>query len=519
MQMDKKRSILNVTVSIITKVLLLVFSFMLKVCLVRYVGNEANGIYSLYTSIFSFMALAELGIGTAISFTMYKPIVNSENEKVSALYHLLRKVYFVIGIAIFLLGLLMTPLLPVLAKGHSHSFNLYLTFGMMLISVVLEYLFTCKTTLINAYKNNYITTIISSVAIFIRRTIQLFVLICLRSFEWYIAAKILGVLIQWLLTEIYADKHYREIITTKVKVDSATKASVIKNTRAIFMHKVGGVLVNATDNIIISSIIGVAILGMYSNYLLIMTSMTSILTMFFTPLTSVVGHLCAGDNVQESKKYFKFMYYLNFTIGIIFYLGYYAVAKNVVSVFFGEQYTMDKWIPLIITINYFIQFMRQSVLLFRDATGAFYYDRWKPVLAGIANVILSIVLVYICGVVGVILATIIINLIVSDIVEPYVLYKHGFKGESPKKYYVLSYFLIVVFMVCLFVLDLLMQNNANQVIELVINGFIAVGVALVPITALLFNRTYRSNLIKLFSKTKTLFKKKKTVTLNIENKE
>ncbi len=517
--MDKKRSALNVIVSVIAKILLLVFSFVLKICLVRYVGNEANGVYSLYTSIFSFMALAELGIGTAISFTMYKPIVNGEYEKVSALYQLLKRVYFVIGIAIFTLGLLMMPLLPILAKGHSYSFNLYITFGMMLVSVVLEYLFTCKTTLINAYKNNYITTIISSVAIFIRRIIQLFVLICLRSFEWYIAAKIIGVLIQWLLTEIYTHKHYSSIITTKVKIDGVTKASVIKNTRAIFMHKVGGVLVNATDNIIISAIIGVAVLGLYSNYLLIMTSMTSILTMFFTPLTSVIGHLCAEDDVQEAKKYFKFMYFLNFTIGIIFYLGYYAVAKNVVGIFFGEQYTMNKWIPLIITINYFIQFMRQSVLLFRDATGSFYYDRWKPIIAGIANVVLSVALVYICGVVGVILATSIINLLVSDIVEPYVLYKHGFKGESPKKYYILSYFLIAVFIACIFVLDLLMQNNASQIIESVINGFIAVGIALIPTVALLFNRTYRGNLIKLFSKTKNLFTKKKTDIINREDKE
>ena len=108
---------------------------------------------------------------------------------------------------------------------------------------------------------------------------------------------------------------------------------------------------------------------------------------------------------------------------------------------------------------------------------------------------------------------------VSDIVEPYVIYNHGFKGESPKKYYILSYFLIAVFIACIFVLDLLMQNNASQIIELVINGFIAVGIALIPTVALLFNRTYRGNLIKLFSKTKNLFTKKKTDIIDKEDKE
>ncbi len=511
--MDKKRSVLNVFVSIIAKIILLVFSFVLKIFLVRYVGNDANGVYGVYSDIFSFMALAELGIGSAISFTMYKPIVDGDNEKVSALYQLLKKVYLIIGGIITVLGLLIMPLLPFFANGYGASSQLYLTFGMMLLSVVVEYLFSCKTTLINAYKNNYVSTIISSVSIFIRRAIQLIVLIVFRSFELYIAAKIIGAIIQWILTEIYINRHYKNIISVKVKIDNETKNSVIKNTKALFMHKIGGVLVNATDGLIIASIFGVGVRGCYGNYLLIMTSMASVLNLFFTPLTSVIGHLCAEGNIKESKKYFKFLFYLNFTIGIVFYLGYYAVAKDVIGIFFGQDLIMDQSIPLIITINYFIQFMRQSVLLFRDATGSFYYDRWKPVIEGVTNVILSVALVYVCGVVGVLLATIIINLLVNNLVEPYVLYKHGFRGESPKRYYLLNYVLIAVFVVCLFVLNLLMQSNSSMISELIVNGFIAVGIAIVPLIVLMFNSTYRSNLIKLWHKTKNLLNKKKTTEI------
>ncbi len=518
--MDKKRSILNITIALTTKILLLVFSLVLKRLLIEYVGNDANGVYSLYTSIIGFMGIAELGVGTAITFAMYKPIVEGDNDKVSALYQLLRKIYLIVGLVILVAGIAIMPLLPILAKGYNNSFNLYLTFGIMLASVVFEYYFSCKTSLINAYKNDYITTLIMAIASFIRRTIQLFVLIFFRSFELYLCAKIVGVIVQWLLTELYVFRHYKDIIQTKSTIDEKTKKFVIKHTRAMFMHKIGTVLVNTTDNIIISTIIGVVALGQYSNYLIIMTSMASVLAMFFTPLTSIIGHLCAEGDIEKDKKYFKFIYYLNFTIGIIFYLGYYGVINDVVGICFGSDliYT-DKFVPIVITINYFIQFIRHSVLLFRDATGSFYYDRWKPVLAGIVNVVLSIAFVYIMGVVGVIVATITTNILVSHIVEPYVLYKHGFNGSSPKKYYLINYSLILVFVGCLFLLDFLMQKNSNMIVELVINGFIAVGIALIPLTALLiFNKTYRQNIVKMFKRLKNLIRRKKSVTIEDENK-
>lgn len=510
--MDKKRSILNVSIAIVTKIILLVFSLLLKRLLIQCVGNDANGVYALYTSIIGFLCVADLGIGTAINFAMYKPIVEGDSNKVSALYGLYKKYYCIIGLIILAGGLAVMPALPMLAKGYNNSFNLYLTFAVMLFSVVFEYFFSCKTSLINAYKNNYVTTLIGSFATIMRRIIQLHVLVCFKSFELYLVTKIVGSMIQWGLTELFINNNYKNITKTKVAVDIETKKYVAKHVKAMFMHKVGSVIVNSTDNIIISAMIGVAILGKYSNYLIIMTSMASILAMFFSPLTSVMGHLCAEGNIKEEKKYFYFMYFLNFAIGIVFYLGYYAVIKDFVGLVFGVEYIMDKSIPIIITINYFIQFMRSSVLLFRDATGSFYHDRWKPVVGGSINVLLSIILVKFMGLVGVIIATIIVNMIISHIVEPYVLFKHGFKGENPMGHFILNYVLIGVFVGCLFLLDFCMQTYDNMYMELIVNGLIAVGIALVPVVILfVFSKNNRSglrNLFKRFVPTHSLVSKK-----------
>ncbi len=508
--MDKKRSILNVSIAITTKVILLVFSLLLRRFLIKYVGNDVNGLYSLYTSIISFLSIAELGVGTAINFSMYKPIVQGDTKKVAALHNLYKKVYMIVGAVVVLVGAALMPALPALAKDYSNSANLYLTFGIMLASVVIDYAYSSKTSLINAHKNNYVTTLISSLCIILRRVIQLLVLIFLHSFEYYLLAKILASLVEWGLTEIYARRHYKDIVSSKEKIDEQTKAEVVKNTKAMFLHKVAGILVNATDSIIISAFIGVVILGKYSNYVTIMTSMTSILTLFFTPLTSIIGHLCAEGDLKEKKKYFRFMYFFNFTIAIVFFLGYYAVIDDLVAIMFGADLVMDWTVPLIITINYFIQFMRQTVLLYRDATGAFYYDRWQPIISAVLNIILSLLFVMWFGLLGVIVATIVTNLFVTHLMNPYVLYKYGFDGEKPTKYYILNYSFILIFCGALAVLHFVMQSNANLWIEFVINGFIAVGIALVPIVCLyIFSKIYRENTNKLFKKLGGMFKRRK----------
>ncbi len=505
--MDKKRSILNVTISIISKIVMLILAIVVRRILIDNAGNVANGVFSLYTNIIGFLAIAELGVGTAINFSIYKPIVQGNTKKVAALYNLYKKVYLIIGVIIGVLGVSLIPALPQLAKDYNSTFSLELTFAIMLVDVVLTYAYSSKTSLINAYKNNYITTLFNFIKTLICSIIQIVVLIVTKSFELYLAARVVSTLLEWLMTSIYARKHYGEVIDTNEKIDDQTKKEVIKNTKAMFMHKIGAVFVTTTDSIIISAFIGVAILGQYTNYVVIASAVLGVLQLFFTPLTSIVGHLCAECNGEEQNRYFKLMYSFNFTIGIVFFLGFYAIADNLVSICFGSDLVMDYSIPLIIAINYFIQFMRTTALLFKDATGTFYYDRWKPVLEGVVNIILSIAFVHVLGIVGVIIATIITNILICHIVDPYVLYKHGFK-QKMGGYYLLNYSLIVVFIACIAVLHFVKVSLDNVFLELVVNGFIAVGIALVPLVIMfIMSKQYRADVKKFFGWAKKIKEK------------
>ncbi|MGN0822154.1 MAG: hypothetical protein ACI4NG_00115, partial [Candidatus Gallimonas sp.] len=227
--MDKKKGLINVIVSILFKVLILVSQIFVRRYLISYIGNEVNGLNSLYVSIIGFLSVAELGVGAAITFCMYKPIVEGENQKVSALYRLFTRLYLAIGAIIFVSGCILTPFLKYFAKDYSDlSVNLYLTFGLMLVSVVITYVYSSKTSLINAYKNNYITTTISSVGLLIQYALQIVVILLTRSFIGYLLCAVGAALLQWIVTEIVARHKYRAIISDRQSVDSETKKEVVK---------------------------------------------------------------------------------------------------------------------------------------------------------------------------------------------------------------------------------------------------------------------------------------------------
>lgn len=505
---DKKKGALNVSVSIIFKFLIMLAALGTRRLLISNIGNEANGLSSLYSSIVGFLAVAELGIGSAITFCMYKPIVDGEESKVSALYHLFKKIYIIIGLLIVVGGLITMPFLPYLAKNTSSSTNLYLTFGLVLTSTVLTYAYSSKTSVINAYKNNYITTTINSTGLLLQYGMQTISIILFKSFEIYLACAVISVMLQWLATSIVFRKKHSNLVNGKHQIDESTKKQVTKNIKAMFMHKIGSVLVNTADSLIISAFIGVVILGKYSNYTTIVVYMTNVLALFFTPLTSIIGHLCVKDSAEEINNYFNFFFMFNFIIGTIFFLGYYSIIDNLIEICFGQGLEMGKSVSIVITINYFIQFMRQATLLFRDATGTFYYDRWKPLFEGILNIILSIGFVYLFSwlfgddyaVVGVIAATIITNLTICHIVEPYVLFKHAFHN-SVKKYYLKNYICIAIFIVCLFALHFSLQQFENEWTELLVNGLISVAISAIPCLIIwLTNKDFRNYVKNFLSK-------------------
>lgn len=496
--MDKKRSILNVSVSIFSSVILYAAAFFVRRLLIRYIGNEVNGLNSLYTSIIGLLSVAELGVGSAIAFSMYKPIVQGKKSSVAALYSLFRKLYRIIGAVIFFAGLAVMPFLPrFISDYEAVNVNVYATFFLMLISIVLSYFYGAKTSLIEAYKENYITTSILTVSKLVRYGLQIAAILIWKSFSVFLFCQILETLLIWGMTEKAVRRKYGDIIATQAKLDNETKREIVRNVKAMFMHKVGTIVVNSIDSVIISSFIGVVLLGKYSNYAMIAGMMMNILALFFSPLTSVVGHLCAEGDRDRTKGYYDFFHSLNYVLGFVFFLGYYAVIDHAVSLLFGPDLRLSRAISFIITLNQFTQYMRKATLLFRDASGAFYYDRWKPIAEGACNLALSLIFVRVFPedfkAAGVITATVLTTLLICDIVDPYVLFTHVF-NKKPWKFYIRNYAYIAVFTVSLLLMTWLSQTRDDGLSVLLTNCLLSFGVSLAALCLVfMFDGTFRKN--------------------------
>ena len=310
--MDKKRSIINVSTSIAARIILLIASLIVRHLLIYHIGNDVNGLNSLYTSIIGVLSLAELGVGSAISYAMYRPIVEGDKKKVAALYRLFQRLYWIISGVIFGVGLMVMPFLPHFIRDYQVlDVNVYLTFFLRLASVSLTYLYGAKTSLIMAHKDDYITTGILTIGSLIGYALQALSILWFRSYSVYLGCHIVETMLVWGMTNFVVKKRHKEIADRREEVDRETRQKISQNVKAMCMHRIGGVLINSVDNVIISAFISVKILGKYSNYTLIASVVSGTISLFFTPLTSVIGHLCASDDRVKIKETYHFFYYLN----------------------------------------------------------------------------------------------------------------------------------------------------------------------------------------------------------------
>lgn len=220
-------------VSIISRILFIVSSIIVRRFLIQYIGNEANGLYSLFKNITDLLNIAELGIGSAIVFSMYRPIMMRKTKKVAALYNLYTRIYRVSGVVVFSGGVLVTPFLPRLINDYeSIHINVYMNFLLMLFAVTIPYLYGAKTSLIQAYKCNYITTGILTISRLFCSVFQIMTIIACESFEVFLICEIIEIMIIWLFTEMAVRKLHGDVVVLKERVDLDRKREIIRNVKS-----------------------------------------------------------------------------------------------------------------------------------------------------------------------------------------------------------------------------------------------------------------------------------------------
>lgn len=455
-----KSSMKNIFTGLSNRIIQLLLSFINRKVFIMYLGVEFLGINGLFSDILSMLSMADLGFGVAMSYTFYKPLSENDQDKVAALVQFYSKIYYLIAIVISIIGVSLIPFLKFIINLEKPIDNLYLYYLIFLANTVISYLFVYKTTIITADQKGYIINNITSIISIIRTLVQIIVLVVFKNYILYIIINVVMTLLNNIIVSITAN-HLYPYIKNKRNLSSVDKKSIFKNLFSVMTIKISSVLINSTDNIIISTILGTVYVGLYSNYNTIITQLVGLIGIIFNSLTASIGNLIYDDNVEARYKIYREMQMISNIISGISIICIYYLINDFIVLWLGKEYIFSDYVVVSIILNLLLQIVLQPLWSFREATALYLKTKYSMVMAAILNIILSIVLAKYMGISGVILGSFLSRILTYFWYEPYLLFKIYFK--KPVREYYCDFFRNII--VILAILILLYPMNAIITIE------------------------------------------------------
>lgn len=404
----------------------IIITFFTRKVFVLVLTQEYLGLNGTFSNILSMLSLAELGIGSAITYSLYKPLAEKDEKQVAARMALFRRAYWTIGLAVALIGACLTPFLTMLIRDLPDIPNINFVYLLFVLNTSLSYFFSYKQSLIIADQRQYLTTVCHLGLNILLQLAQALFLWFTKEYFIYLELQIGATLLENLILSLIADRLYPYINTNwHEKIDPAARAEIVKNTKAMIIHKVASIVVFGTDNLLISYFVGVVAVGLYSNYLMITSALIGIYGQLFSALTASVGNLGVTEDSGQVLTVFR---RLNFAGSWLY--GFSAVCLAVllnpfIELWLGTDYLFSQDIVCLIVLNFYVTGMRQAVLTFREAEGLYWYDRRKAVAESIINLTVSAALAVPFGVAGIFIGTFISTMTTCFWVEPVVLFKYG----------------------------------------------------------------------------------------------
>lgn len=465
--------------------------FILRTVFISYLGDTLNGINDLYTGILSVLSLAELGVGTALNYSLYGPVARKDYEKIKSYMQLYKKAYRVIGLVIAVIGLAISPFLPYLVKqpqGVSVR-DLTLYYFIFLFNTVSTYFVAYKYSLAYAEQKNYIQTNTITITKMITVTLQIAVIVTTRNFYLYLLTAAAVELIQKIFISWYLNRLYPYLKDKNVKkLSKEETGEVVTKTKALVFHKVGDVARLQTDSMIISAFINVTLVGFVGNYNMILNSVANFVNIIFNSVLSSFGNLIATES--KEKQYDVFKVYRFFACWIYGFsaVGFFLLLTPFIVIWQGNEKVLAASVVACILIDYYFKGDRIVLSNFKTAAGVFEQDKYLALIQGVVNLILSIVLVQKIGLVGIYIGTIVSGLI-ANITKPFIIYKVCFE-KSVKTYFMDSVKYLAVLLGILVLLTGIRQFVMPQVTILsFMLMFIVICVVFNGIFLLLFGRT------------------------------
>ena len=471
-----KNSIKNIYISILTQVIITLLGFISRRVFLDSLGSEYLGVNGLLSNVLSMLTLVEGGIGGSIVYNLYKPLAEDDRPRVIALVQLYKKIYGILAILIFVLSMALYPLLDILVGDTSGISNLEVVYFLFVFKNVISYLNAHKWSLINADQKGYVLSRYNLLFNVITIISKILVLSTTKNYVLYLVIEVSIFLIQNIWNGKIVNERYSYIkVNEKYEVDKETKSTLSKNVKAMFLHNVGGYCVFGTDNILISTLINLKTVGLYSNYTMVINQLKGLLTPLLDGIGASVGNLIATESKEKTYEIFNIVYFINFWIYGFCSIVLFNLLEPFIELWLGKGLLLDKFTFSVILLNFYITGLRSCVITFKTKGGIFDNDKYVPIIESIVNLVASIILAKLFGLVGIFLGTTISTMAIPFWLQPKLVYNNIFNKsftEYLKKYFI--YLTITLFTGIITRIICSLININNLFISLLIKGIVCV---------------------------------------------
>ena len=474
--MRTRKSAKNVLVMLLTQFLTLALAFTSRTVFIKTLGAEYLGLNGLFSSILDAISIAEMGIGTAISYALYKPIADGNTEQVKSLLAFYRKCYFCIGIFVITAGIILIPFLPYLIKNEilipESITQIYLCF---LINSSFGYFFAHKRIIIDDTQNKYLTNAIDFTSKILVSVIQIFILIKFQNYMFFLYAQISGTFIASFAVYFFANRKFPYIKEKYEPLSGSIKKKIRSNISILFLSRLGGTVVLSSDSILISAIVGLTELGHYSNYTLIINTVAVFIGLFIMGADASIGNAIATLKKEELYDVFKRISFLVFCISGISAVCLLNLLNPFIEFWIGEYFILPYSVAVVMSANLFFAQNRSLVLTFKHNAGIFRPDMYKPIIEVIFYLGLSIILARRYGVLGVVIGVLANTVFIRVGIEAYIVHKHLFKCSA--WHYAKSYIVQILALLTACAISLYANNYVgNFVLKCLVSVSVATAV-------------------------------------------
>ncbi len=480
MRMGNSRSknlFLNLIIGYVAQIGILLLSFVSRRVFVQFLSADYLGINGLYGNILSVLALAELGLGSVTQFFFYKPTAEGDFSKTSTLFSFFKKIYVCIAISVLTIGLAFIPFLRFVVNSNLKQNELIVYYVLFLLNSVVTYFSAPQIALLAANQDNRLHKIVTLLTSFCLQIAHIAVLCIWKNYIIYVSITLLSSILSAVVLNSICSKRYPYLKETH-KNETVNKKEIISSVKSTFIYKVGTVIVNNTTNILISIIVSTAAVGIYSNYMLVITGIQGFISVITTSITSSVGNLSAAGNKSRMLSVFESMLLIYNFIATVGFIGFFLLFNDFVAFWLGNGFLMNKPEVFAISIGFYITTTISPIWIYREANGLFAKVKYLMVIMALINIVLSVFLGKIWGVFGILIATPISKLLTQVWYEPRILYKAVF-DKTQKSYWWLRTKLTSLSGIAVVLSFLVTRKLPSSFVFMIIKGIIIITICLV----------------------------------------